>query len=62
MLLDTYILQIEYILSTFLIWCQATYERGTRDEIEEFIYQICDVNGDGALGRYIAQVSTNVMV
>ncbi|XP_078155140.1 TLD-domain containing nucleolar protein isoform X1 [Carex rostrata] len=30
---------------------KATYEKGTPDEIEEFIYRLCDVNGDGALGR-----------
>lgn len=30
---------------------QATYEKGTKDEIEEFIYQLLDVNDDGVLGR-----------
>ncbi|KAK9194068.1 hypothetical protein WN944_004770 [Citrus x changshan-huyou] len=30
---------------------KATYEKGTKDEIEEFIYQLLDVNDDGVLGR-----------
>jgi hypothetical protein len=30
---------------------QGTYEKGTKDEIEEFIYQLVDVSGDGILGR-----------
>lgn len=30
---------------------QGTYEKGTNDEIEEFIYQLLDVSGDGNLGR-----------
>lgn len=30
---------------------QATYKKGTKDEIEEFIYQLLDVNDDGVLGR-----------
>ncbi|KAJ4819436.1 TLD domain-containing protein 1 [Rhynchospora pubera] len=34
-----------------LIISKATYERGTRDEVDEFIFKLCDVNGDGALGR-----------
>ncbi|KAM0905265.1 hypothetical protein ACQ4PT_017457 [Festuca glaucescens] len=29
----------------------ATYERGTRDEADEFIFQLCDVMGDGVLTR-----------
>ncbi|WVZ88422.1 hypothetical protein U9M48_034945 [Paspalum notatum var. saurae] len=32
-------------------WIEATYGRGTRDEVDEFIYQLCDVTGDGALTR-----------
>lgn len=31
---------------------QAIYEKGARDEIEEFIYKLCDITGDGILGRY----------
>ncbi|CAN6349029.1 unnamed protein product [Urochloa humidicola] len=34
-----------------LIITKATYGRGTRDEVDEFIYQLCDVTGDGALTR-----------
>ncbi|KAM0905267.1 hypothetical protein ACQ4PT_017457 [Festuca glaucescens] len=34
-----------------LIICKATYERGTRDEADEFIFQLCDVMGDGVLTR-----------
>ncbi|XP_062202335.1 uncharacterized protein LOC133904798 isoform X1 [Phragmites australis] len=34
-----------------LIVSKATYERGTRDEVDEFIYQLCDVTGDGILAR-----------
>ncbi|XAR64752.1 hypothetical protein NMG60_11008565 [Bertholletia excelsa] len=34
-----------------LVIAKATYERGTRDEIEEFIYELLDVNGDGTVGR-----------
>ncbi|OEL28116.1 TLD domain-containing protein 1 [Dichanthelium oligosanthes] len=29
----------------------ATYGRGTRDEVDEFIYQLCDVTGDAVLTR-----------
>ncbi|CAL9094721.1 unnamed protein product [Musa acuminata var. zebrina] len=34
-----------------LVVTKATYEKGARDEIEEFIYQLCDVTGDSILGR-----------
>ncbi|XP_066356287.1 uncharacterized protein [Miscanthus floridulus] len=34
-----------------LIISKATYGRGTRDEVDEFIYQLCDVTGDGSLTR-----------
>ncbi|XP_042438775.1 MTOR-associated protein MEAK7-like [Zingiber officinale] len=34
-----------------LVVTKAIYEKGSRDEIEEFIYQLCDVTGDGILGR-----------
>ncbi|CAM0950071.1 unnamed protein product [Alopecurus aequalis] len=34
-----------------LIIAKATYERGTRDEADEFIFQLCDVMGDGVLTR-----------
>ncbi|CAK9180794.1 unnamed protein product [Ilex paraguariensis] len=34
-----------------LVISKATYEKGTNDEIEEFIYQLLDVNCDSVLGR-----------
>ncbi|XP_073114553.1 uncharacterized protein [Elaeis guineensis] len=34
-----------------LVISKGTYEKGTRDEIEEFIRDLCDVAGDGVLGR-----------
>lgn len=34
-----------------LVIAKGIYEKGTKDEIEEFIYQLLDVNGDGILGR-----------
>ncbi|KAL6641862.1 hypothetical protein ACP70R_020043 [Stipagrostis hirtigluma subsp. patula] len=34
-----------------LIVCKAIYERGTRDDVDEFIYQLCDVTEDGVLTR-----------
>ncbi|PKI47024.1 hypothetical protein CRG98_032563 [Punica granatum] len=34
-----------------LVIAKATYEKGTAEEIEEFVYQFLDVNGDGVLGR-----------
>ncbi|KAL5224429.1 hypothetical protein ABZP36_011068 [Zizania latifolia] len=34
-----------------MIVSKATYERGTRDEVDEFIYQLCDVTGDDVLER-----------
>ncbi|MQL95545.1 hypothetical protein Taro_028209 [Colocasia esculenta] len=34
-----------------LVIAKAVYEKGTRQEIEEFILQLCDVSGDGILGR-----------
>ncbi|GLT90070.1 hypothetical protein SLE2022_080220 [Rubroshorea leprosula] len=34
-----------------LVIAKGTYEKGTNDEIEEFVYQLSDVTGDGALGR-----------
>ncbi|GKV38853.1 hypothetical protein SLEP1_g46714 [Rubroshorea leprosula] len=35
-----------------LVIAKGTYEKGTNDEIEEFVCQLSDVTGDGALGRY----------
>ncbi|KAJ0028708.1 hypothetical protein Pint_36121 [Pistacia integerrima] len=34
-----------------LVVAKATYEKGTKDEIEEFLYQLVDINDDGILGR-----------
>ncbi|XBI79813.1 hypothetical protein VPH35_089149 [Triticum aestivum] len=34
-----------------LIITKATYERGTKDEADEFIFQLCDVMGDSILTR-----------
>lgn len=34
-----------------LVVAKGTYEKGTKDDIEEFIYQLLDVYGDGVVGR-----------
>ncbi|KAI3511985.1 hypothetical protein L1887_19147 [Cichorium endivia] len=34
-----------------LVIAKGTYEKGTKDEIDEFLYQLCDVDGDGNLTR-----------
>ncbi|KAL5739963.1 hypothetical protein ACOSQ2_029143 [Xanthoceras sorbifolium] len=34
-----------------LVIGKATYEKGANDEIEDFLYRLLDVNGDGILGR-----------
>ncbi|GAV70521.1 TLD domain-containing protein, partial [Cephalotus follicularis] len=34
-----------------LVIAKGTYEKGAKDEIEEFIYQLLDVNGDHKVGR-----------
>ncbi|PKA57323.1 hypothetical protein AXF42_Ash002628 [Apostasia shenzhenica] len=34
-----------------LVITKAVYEKGSRNEIDEFLYELCDVNGDGILGR-----------
>ncbi|KAF3441600.1 hypothetical protein FNV43_RR15515 [Rhamnella rubrinervis] len=34
-----------------LVFAKGTYEKATNNEIEEFIYQLLDVSGDGILGR-----------
>lgn len=36
-------------LSSFAL--KGTYEKGTNEEIEGFIYQLLDVSDDGTLGR-----------
>lgn len=42
-----------YLLFVTCFIIQATYEKGTDDEIAEFIYQTLDVNGNGVLTRYM---------
>ncbi|KAL2926481.1 Lysophosphatidylcholine acyltransferase 2 [Bienertia sinuspersici] len=34
---------------------KGTYEKGTKNEIEEFIYQLVDVTDDGKIDRYCCQ-------
>ncbi|XP_024962011.1 uncharacterized protein LOC112502352 isoform X2 [Cynara cardunculus var. scolymus] len=34
-----------------LVIAKGTYEKGTKEEIDEFLYQLCDVDGDGNLTR-----------
>ncbi|GKV07269.1 hypothetical protein SLEP1_g19065 [Rubroshorea leprosula] len=34
-----------------LVIAKGTYEKGTNNEIEEFVYQLSDVTADGVLGR-----------
>lgn len=34
-----------------LVIAKGAYEKGSPDEIDEFIYQLCDVDGDGTIGR-----------
>ncbi|KAL2554232.1 TLD-domain containing nucleolar protein [Forsythia ovata] len=34
-----------------LVIAKGTYKKGTNDDIEEFIYQLLDINGDGIVGR-----------
>ncbi|KAG5055732.1 hypothetical protein AAZX31_03G179600 [Glycine max] len=34
-----------------LVVAKATYEKGTKDEIEEFIFRLLDVSGDNFVGR-----------
>lgn len=46
--------KLRHILTihAFIFMLQGIYEKGTKDEIEEFIYQLSDINGDGTLGRF----------
>ncbi|TQD87842.1 hypothetical protein C1H46_026612 [Malus baccata] len=34
-----------------LVIAKGNYEKGTKDDTEEFIYQLLDVSGDGIVGR-----------
>ncbi|XP_052172862.1 uncharacterized protein LOC127788521 isoform X3 [Diospyros lotus] len=45
-----------------LVIAKGTYEKGTKDEIEEFIYQLIDVTGDGILGRSDVEAVLVVML
>lgn len=38
---------------------QATYEKGTKDEIEEFMFRLVDVSGDNFVGRYNIETSSS---
>lgn len=38
-------------LKNSVLHLQGMYEKGARDEIEEFIFQVVDVTGDGIVGR-----------
>ncbi|KAL6585489.1 hypothetical protein OROMI_002133 [Orobanche minor] len=40
----------------------GTYEKGTNEEIEEFIYQLLDVSGDGTVGRSDLEVVLTSML
>lgn len=31
---------------------QSIYEKGTRDEMDEFVFQLLDLTDDGLVGRY----------
>ena len=44
-------------LLTSIFTLQGTYEKGSNDDIEEFIYRLLDVNSDGIVGRYITITS-----
>lgn len=35
-----------------LVIAKAAYEKGTKDEIDEFIFRLLDVSGNNILGRY----------
>lgn len=48
MVIVWYFLVLSY---AYLCVLQGSYEKGTKDDIEEFIYKLLDVNGDGILGR-----------
>ncbi|XP_077235660.1 TLD-domain containing nucleolar protein isoform X2 [Tasmannia lanceolata] len=45
-----------------LVIAKGIYEKGTRDDIEQFIYQLLDATGDGILGRSdLEAVSTAII-
>ena len=41
------------VQSAYIFTLQGTYEKGTKDEIEEFIYQLLDVTDNGIVGREV---------
>ncbi|KAF9591436.1 hypothetical protein IFM89_004134 [Coptis chinensis] len=45
-----------------LVIAKGIYEKGTRDEIEEFIYQLLDVTGDGILTRTDVEAVLNAIL
>ncbi|KAK1263418.1 hypothetical protein QJS04_geneDACA008553 [Acorus gramineus] len=45
-----------------LVIAKGTYEKGSRDEIEQFIYQLVDVMGDGVVGRSDLEVVLTSML
>ncbi|KAL8505146.1 hypothetical protein ACS0TY_016379 [Phlomoides rotata] len=45
-----------------LVIAKATYEKGTNQDIEEFIYQLLDVSGDGTVGRSDLEVVLTSML
>lgn len=48
-----YMIHVHFVVLNLLpfLCFQGTYEKGTKDEIEEFSYQLLDVTGDGIFGR-----------
>ncbi|KAL6514330.1 hypothetical protein OROHE_019072 [Orobanche hederae] len=45
-----------------LVIAKGTYEKGTNEDIEEFIYQLLDVSGDGTVGRSDLEVVLTSML
>ncbi|KAK6126432.1 hypothetical protein DH2020_039820 [Rehmannia glutinosa] len=45
-----------------LVIAKGTYEKGTKQDIEEFIYQLLDVSGDGTVGRSDLEVVLTSML
>ncbi|KAK4412057.1 hypothetical protein Salat_2991100, partial [Sesamum alatum] len=45
-----------------LVVAKATYEKGTNEDIEEFIYQLLDVSGDGTVRRNDLEVVLTSML
>ncbi|KAI3447425.1 hypothetical protein Pfo_004090 [Paulownia fortunei] len=45
-----------------LVIAKGTYEKGTNEDIEEFIYQLLHVSGDGTVGRFDLEVVLTSML